>query len=179
MLSVAEADVLVDQQLGDTPRAAHSRLVAYLMRRLAGVFAANADLWEIVGLCHDLDFFQTSGEPSQHGLLTVKQMGDRIPIDAQQAIAAHDHRTGVQADTLLADMLKVADVIAVVDHGLGRSVFCSADQADPYTMLRRQLADRPYLCEMLRRYADKHGLSFARIVEIMAEAPPQEGRFRA
>ncbi len=58
MLSVAEAALLVSRHLGDTPRAAHSRLVAYLMRHLAGTFAADADLWEIVGLCHDLDFFK-------------------------------------------------------------------------------------------------------------------------
>jgi hypothetical protein len=173
MLSAADAELLINQHLGDTPRAAHSRFVAYMMRQFAGMFAADADLWEVVGLCHDLDFFQTSGEPSQHGLVTIEWLGDRIPADAQHAIAAHDHRTGVQADTLLADSLKAADVIAVIDEKLGRRLLCDVDQAAPYTMLRSQLGDRPYLCDMLQQYTDKHGLPFARIVEILTKAPPQ------
>ena len=56
MLSKAEALDLIHKHLDDTPRAAHSRFVAYAMRELASIFAANADLWEIAGLCSDLGF---------------------------------------------------------------------------------------------------------------------------
>jgi hypothetical protein len=173
LLTTADADLLINQHLGDTPRAAHSRFVGYLMRRLAGIYAADADLWEVVGLCHDLDFFQTSGEPSQHGLLTIEWLGDRIPTDAQHAIAAHDHRTGVWPDTLLADTLKAADAIAVIDERFGRRLLCGVDLTDPYAILRSQLGDLPYLCDILQRYADKHGLAFARIVEIVTGTPSQ------
>ena len=62
MLSNAEALDLIHKHLDDTPRAAHSRFVGYVMREFASVFAANAHLWEISGLCHDLDFFVTSGD---------------------------------------------------------------------------------------------------------------------
>jgi hypothetical protein len=173
MLSVTEADVLVERHLGDTPRAAHSRLVANLMRRLAGIFAADADLWEVVGLCHDLDFFQTASDSSRHGLLTVEWLADGIPEEARQAIAAHDHRTGVQAETLLADMLKAADAVAVIDQRLGRRVLCGVDQVDPYPAMRSQLGKRSYLCDILQRQVAKHGLPFARIVECVAAAPSQ------
>jgi hypothetical protein len=105
--------------------------------------------------------------------LTIEWLGDRIPADAKAAIAAHDHRTGVQADTLLADTLKAADAIAVIDQTLGRRLLCGVDQTAPYTMLRSQLGDRPYLCDMLQRYTDKHTVPFARIVEIVTMAPPQ------
>lgn len=91
MLTTADADLLINRHLGDTPRANHSRFVGYIMRQLAGMFAAPTDLWEVVGLCHDLDFFQTSHDWSQHGLLTIKWLGDRIPTDAQDAIAALSH----------------------------------------------------------------------------------------
>jgi hypothetical protein len=171
MLTTADADLLINQHLGDTPRAAHSRFVGYLMRRLAGIYAADADLWEVVSLCHDLDFFQTSGDWSRHGLLTIEWLGDRIPTDAQHAIAAHDHRTGVKADTLLADALKAADAITVIDERLGRRLLCGVDPAAPYTMLRSQLGERSYLCDMLQRFAEKHGLAFATIVEIVTGAP--------
>lgn len=75
MLSGSDAEVLVSQHLATTPRAAHTRFVAYLMRQLARIFAADADLWEVVGLCHDLDFFETRDDRSQHGLLTVRWLG--------------------------------------------------------------------------------------------------------
>ena len=172
-LSLSEADLLVSQHLGDTPRAAHSRFVAHLMRQLAETFTADGDLWEVVGLCHDLDFFHTSGDWSQHGLVTIRWLGDRIPIDAKSAIAAHDHRTGIQANTLLADMLKLADVIAVIDAKLGRQLLCDVDRSDPFTALRAQLRDRPYLSDTLERYTSRHAMSFARIIEIVTASPSQ------
>jgi hypothetical protein len=171
MLSIAEA--LVERHLGGTPRAAHSRFIGCLMRRLAETFAADADLWEIVGLCHDLDFLETSSDASRHGLLTIEWLADHLPEQARQAIAAHDHRTGVSAETLLADVLKVADAVAVIDQRLGRSVLDAVDHADPYPALRSLLGERTYLCDIVQRYADKRGLSFARVVECVSALPPQ------
>jgi predicted hydrolase (HD superfamily) len=168
MLTVAEADGLVVEHLGATPRAAHTRFVAYLMRQLAGALGADADLWEIVGLCHDLDFFKTCDDRSQHGLLTIQWLSSRIPAEAQTAIAAHDHRTGVQCDSLLADALKIADVIAVIDARLGRQSLRSVDKNDPLAALRTRLADRPYLCEMLERLAKRHELPIMGIIDIAA-----------
>src|SRR5688500_10025772 len=104
MLSSTEALALVQQHLGNTPRALHSHVVAALMRQLAGLFVPDAVLWETVGLCHDLDFFTVADDWSQHGLLTIKWLSGHLPNDALQAIAAHDYRTGVYSDTLLADM---------------------------------------------------------------------------
>src|SRR5258707_235124 len=109
MLRRSEALDLVRRHLGETARATHTHVVACLMRALAAEFTGDAELGEIVALCHGLDYFATADDRAQHGLLTVKWLGDRLPPAAQQAIAAHDHRTGIQADTVLADMLKVAD----------------------------------------------------------------------
>ncbi|MCA1413063.1 HD domain-containing protein [Bradyrhizobium sp. NBAIM20] len=173
MLGVVDADLLVKQHLGDTPSATHSRLVAHIMRELAPNFSASADLWEIVGLCHDLDYFHTSGDWSQHGLVTVSWLGDNIPVAAQQAIAGHDHRTGVQADTLLADMLKAADAIAIIDERLGRVALCETDRANPYAALRHHLGDRSYLSDMVQKYSEKHAVFFDRLVEIVVLAPRQ------
>jgi hypothetical protein len=168
MLSTADADALVDQHLGTTARAAHTRFVAYMMRELAGVLAADADLWEIVGLCHDLDYFKTSDDPSRHGLLTSSWLGQQIPAEAQAAIASHDHRTGVRTDSLLADALKIADAIAVIDAKLGRRTLLDLDRSDPIAALRSRLADRLYLCDMLQHHATKHGLPVGRIIDIAA-----------
>ncbi|MEH2491080.1 HD domain-containing protein [Bradyrhizobium sp. AZCC 2230] len=173
MLSVIDADLLVEQYLGDTQRANHSRFVAHIMRELAPSFSASADLWEVVGLRHDLDYFHTSNNRSQHGLLTVSWLGENIPVEAQHPMAAHDHRTGVQADTMLADMLKVADAIAIIDERLGRVALGDTDRAKPYAALRRQLGDRSYLSDIVERYSERHAVSFDYIVEIVALAPRQ------
>jgi hypothetical protein len=171
MLTTAQADILVSKHLGATPRAAHTRFVAYLMRQLAREFAADANLWEIVGLCHDLDFFETCENRSQHGLHTIQWLGDKIPAEAQSAIASHDHRTRVLADSLLADALKIADVIAIIDARLGRRKLRDANRNDPIAALRIELDDRPYLCEMLERYTKKHGLSVGSMIDIAAASP--------
>ncbi len=132
MLTVVVAEMLFQQHLSDTPRANHSRVVAHMMRTLAPGFSASAELWEVVGLRHDLDYFHTLDNWSQHGLLTVRWLGNNIPAEAQDAIAAHDHRTGIQADRVLADMLKTADAIAIIDERLGRTTLCDSDRAKPY-----------------------------------------------
>lgn len=175
MLSPADADLLVTQHLNDTPRASHSRFVAHIMGNLAKTLAAPVELWEVVGLCHDLDFFHIEGDWSRHGLVTVEWLGDRIPAEARQAIAAHDHRTGVESDSLLADSLKAADAIAIIDERLGRSSFTKADPANPFAALRGQLGHRTYLIDMLEGYCKKHALPFERIAGIVAKAPEQKG----
>lgn len=173
MLSIAEAEELVAQHLGDAPRANHSRVVAHVMRRLAQVLSQPAELWEVVGLCHDLDFFAVQGDWSRHGPMAVEWLGDRIPPEAQQAIAAHDHRTGIAADSLLADSLKVADAITVIDEKLGRPALRAIDVASPYTTLRSQLGRRSYLADMVEHFTQKHGLPFERLVETIVDAPEQ------
>ncbi|MGH6924905.1 MAG: hypothetical protein ACRED5_14320 [Propylenella sp.] len=111
----AEAVALLREHLDDSPRAAHSRLVAHIMLELAHHFRADVPLWEVVGLCHDLDFFETAADRQRHGLLAAEWLGGKLPEEALAAIRVHDHRTGVRSQSLLADMLKLADVLAVLD----------------------------------------------------------------
>jgi predicted hydrolase (HD superfamily) len=78
MLSVAEAQALVERYLRDTPRATHTRVVAYLMRWLAGHFSEDGELWEVVGLCHDLDYFATADDRTRHGWPTCSRLPMRL-----------------------------------------------------------------------------------------------------
>ena len=173
MLSVPEANELVVRHLGDAPRANHSRVVAHVIRKLAEALSEPAELWEVVGLCHDLDFFAIRGDWSRHGPMAVEWLGDRIPPEAQQAIAAHDHRTGIAADTLLADSLKAADAITVIDEKLGRPALRAIDTANPYAALRSLLGRRAYLADMVEHYALKHGFAFESLVGTVTDAPEQ------
>ncbi len=173
MLSIAEADELVVRHLGDAPRANHSRVVAHVMRKLAEALSEPAELWQVVGLCHDLDFFAIQGDWSRHGPMAVEWLGDGIPPEARQAIAAHDHRSGIAADTLLADSLQAADAITVIDEKLGRPALRAIDVASPYAALRSLLGRRAYLADMVEHYALKHGFPFESLVGTIVDAPEQ------
>jgi len=173
MLSPQDARALVHQHLGTTARALHSQVVAYLMHQLALVYAADPQLWQIVGLCHDLDYFATEHDGRQHGLLTIGWLRRDLPEEALEAIAAHDYRTGATADTLLADMLKVADVVTVLDQRLGRAALLQVLHGDDYTPLRAAVGEKVYLSDILQQYAAKRSLSLRGIAQILERAPMQ------
>ena len=119
-LSLGEAERLIDERLGATPRAAHSRFVGLLMARLAWELDDDAGLWRVVGLVHDLDYFAVDVDWSRHGVLTATWLAGRLPPEALEAIAAHDHRSGVNSSSRMAQMLKLADALAVLDgYGAG------------------------------------------------------------
>jgi HD superfamily phosphodiesterase len=175
MLGPLEARALLQEELQDTPRARHSLFVAYLMHQLAEFFNEDEQLWEVVGLCHDLDYFVTRSDPTQHGLVASTRLRHVLPPIALDAIAAHDHRTGVVADTQLADMLKAADVLAVIEARLGRDWLSHFEStAEPtYARLQSELGDRPYLIDVLNRHATKHDLTLRFLLRLLLGGPPQ------
>lgn len=158
MLSSEDARLLVRRHLGDSLRAHHSVLVGRIMRHLAYRFGAGEDLWEAVGLCHDLDFFEVANDWTRHGVLTARRLIGELPEEALNAIAAHDHRTGVIAESPLADMLKVADAAAAIIERLGAEAMRSLPAGNAIGSLSERLGDRAYLAEIIGRYGRKHAL---------------------
>ena len=155
-LSLAEAEALIASRLGETLRAAHSRFVGALLERLAREVQADTDLWLVAGLVHDLDYFAVGGDWSRHGRLTAEWLAGRLPDEALEAIAAHDHRTGITSSTALADMLKLADALAVLDEAGGRKAMCEALRTDSLAQLA---GDRPYLASTIESLARRQNLT--------------------
>jgi predicted hydrolase (HD superfamily) len=155
MLPIAAAVKLVHHHLGDTARARHSRLVGTIMRYLAQRLSAEADFWEIVGLCHDLDVFAVGDDRARHGVLAAQWLNGQLPEEALTAIAAHDHRTGIQADTLLADMLKLADAAAIIAERLAAE---SLPAQNAIETVGNRLGGRSYVADIVARQSTKHGL---------------------
>lgn len=170
-LSIAEAEALVEERLGATPRAAHSRFVARLMGGLADRLGEDRTLWMVVGLVHDLDYFEVEGNWSRHGLQTERWLEGRLPEAALAAIMAHDHRTGVRSDTPLADMLRVADALAVLDEGAGRDA--TLDGLGTADKLRILAGERGYLAEIIAGDGERHVLPLPALAEILAPLPRQ------
>lgn len=70
----------------------HSRATEAIMRELAPRFQADADLWGITGLLHDLDLELIGEDPARHARETERILKDRFdyPRDGLDAILAHN-----------------------------------------------------------------------------------------
>ena len=169
MLDETEARRLVERELGGTRVAPHSFFVGDLLAVLAQRLDEPVSLWRISGYCHDLDYFAVGDDWSQHGLITAKTLAGRLPGDALEAIAAHDHRTGRKPASRMAHMLRLADAVAIVDESLGRGGVISA--LDAGTSL---VPEKPYLEVMIREIGAREGLDVATIAALLSQLPEQQ-----
>jgi len=109
MISIKEALGLIK----GTSRYGHALVVAAMMKALARKLGKNEELWELVGLLHDLDYDVTRGDMSKHGLVSAKMLRGRLPEHELYAIKAHDYRTGFKPRTSLDCALVATDTLAV------------------------------------------------------------------
>ena len=165
MLSISGAHRLIKSHLGDTPRASHSIFVGRLMRRLADATGADPELWEVTGLCHDLDFDVVDGDWSQHGLIAARWLEGDLPAEALDAIRSHDHRTGVASRTSIAHALKVADALAISYDQLGHDL--APTLAAGVGELGERLSSRPYLAAMIVADSAAIGLSLGALSAVV------------
>lgn len=172
-LTAAEARQLIADKLGTRPRAAHSLFVGELMAGLAHRFGADAELWRLVGVCHDLDYYAVDGDWPRHGLLTADWLDGRLPDEALEAIRAHDHRTGVVSYTVIADMLKLADALAVFDEQAGRAAIGTLGMSTAREAVQRHLAGKPWLGAIIDESAERHGLGASEIADLVSSLPEQ------
>jgi hypothetical protein len=174
MIRADDACDLIAKHLGKSLRARHSKFVGFLMRRFAEVLGEDHSLWEVTGLCHDLDFEQTAADRSRHGMLTAEWLKDDLPDGALQAIQSHDHRTGIRSESNLAEALRLADAVAVGELDVGRTAMLTALSAnDPFQSLEQILLTRPYLTSLIIGPAKKLSILPISIAEIGQEAPQQ------
>jgi len=169
-LSLAEAEQLVIERLGETPRAAHSRFVGLALQQLALELGTDAPLWRVVGLVHDLDYFAVEGNWSRHGPLTAEWLEGRLPAAALQAIAAHDHRAGFESVAPMAECLRLADGLAVLDEAAGREAVLAALAGGSIAGI---VGGRGFLVEIIAGNAAKQGIELAAIGRILAGLPRQ------
>lgn len=165
------AEALLVRHLGGSPRAGHSRAVGGLMAALATRLGADAALWQAVGLVHDIDYFAVGGDWSRHGIVAAEWLADVLPPEALAAIRAHDHRTGIAAEGPLADALKLADALAILDQHAGRAALLEAGTFDEW----RSLAGvRPFLVDIIAERQARLGLGVAELGEMLHLVPEQQ-----
>jgi hypothetical protein len=173
VLNVPDARALVAEKLGDMHRAAHSLFVGDLMALIAEALNEDEANWQVTGYCHDLDYFEVDGDWTQHGLVTQKWLSGRLSADALAAIAAHDHRTGVQSETRLARALRLADALAVLDERIGRSHMSGLAATNATALVARLQPSHVHLGEMIDRLSLQCDLELAALADIVARLPEQ------
>jgi len=173
LMRLIEAEAWVIAKLGATPRAEHSRFVGMLMRGLGErLEPAEAEIWEITGLLHDLDFFAIDGDWHIHGRTTVAWLEGRLPIPALLAIAAHDHRSGILSDAPCAMALRLCDALAVLDQRAGRSATLAA-MREGAAAIHALAADRPFLADMIMELSAGLGVTLTELAGLLAGLPGQ------
>jgi urease gamma subunit len=174
MLSLEEANNMVLTHLGEGLRARHSVFVGHVMAHLARMLGEDQLLWELTGLCHDLDFEATFNDRSRHGLRAAEWLENDLPNVALLAIQSHDHRTGITSDTTLALALKLADAVAVGELDVGRGAVVEALRAAPsLDRLEQTLSARPCLPLLIVKSAAKLSISLEDVASICLTAPRQ------
>ena len=105
-------DVLQNHVKADNLRK-HCLATEAVMRALAQRLDEPEELWGVVGLLHDLDFEETLGQPSEHGLRTADILADSdLPAEVITAIKAHNAEAlGVERRSRLDFALSCAESI--------------------------------------------------------------------
>jgi putative nucleotidyltransferase with HDIG domain len=92
---------------------AHCRATAAIMRATAEALGKDADLWEVIGILHDIDYEEVDGDMGRHGdvgadLLRAAGFGEEVAGPVQR----HNYRKYRDAGNLVDASLTAADNIS-------------------------------------------------------------------
>lgn len=141
---------------------AHSILVSKILRALAGEFGEDEDEWELVGLLHDLDYDLVQGDMSQHGIKASELLKGRLSERGLHAIKAHDHRAGVEPETLLDESLIFADSLAVFTED--QTIDATAETSEIEDELQEEAAIKPWISENILIYSGRKRISILQVL---------------
>ncbi len=108
-----EALKLVRENVSNEKIVLHMIAVSAIMRALAKYLRKDEDLWELVGLFHDIDYERTKRDPKRHGLEAESILGKRVSEEVIHAIKAHNfENTGINPESDLEKALIAADAVS-------------------------------------------------------------------
>ncbi len=115
---IEKAEALVKSKVKNKNLIKHMYAVQHSMRNLAKTLNEDENLWELVGLVHDIDYEETSKNPAEHGIVganILKEAG--YSDDVTSAVLAHVGN--VERDT------RIKKEIFAVDGLTGLIVACA------------------------------------------------------
>jgi len=112
MISREESLALVKEHVKNRNLVNHMIAVGSIMKELAEHLGENPDLWEAVGILHDVDYETFGDEFSRHGAKSAEMVKDLLPEEGINAILRHNELTGNIAETRFDISLIAADAIS-------------------------------------------------------------------
>ena len=113
MLGRDDALRLLEENVRDRKIILHMIAVGAIMKELARYFGEDEEVWELVGLLHDIDYERTKGDPSRHGLVAEEILRSLVSEDILRAIKAHNfENTGIEPRTRMEKALIASDAIS-------------------------------------------------------------------
>lgn len=108
-----EAMALMEQYIAQDNLRCHCLATEAIMRCLAGRLGADADLWGMAGLLHDLDYADTKDDMQRHGLVTEAVLKEKgVSPAVTDAIKSHNAANlGLQRATPFEHALVAAECI--------------------------------------------------------------------
>ncbi len=103
-----EAIALVRRYVRKENNLKHMLAVGAIMREVALRLGEDPEMWETVGILHDIDFELCSGL-EDHTLMAREMLAGVLDEEAIRSIMAHNERTGVPIDTRMKKALVASD----------------------------------------------------------------------
>jgi len=120
MISRVESIAIVRRYVNNENLVKHMIAVGAIMRGLAIRFGEDENLWEAVGLLHDVDYEEVGQDWTKHGAVSAEIVKDLLPDDGLFAIRAHNPQTGSLPKSRMDWSLYAADGLSglIIAQGL-------------------------------------------------------------
>lgn len=117
MIARDEAYALMTRHIPEPALQAHCLESEAVLRALAARLGQDQDLWGLTGLLHDLDYATTKDNPARHGLDSAETLDGKLPVEALDAIRAHNfEHTGFAPSTPLDYALRCGETVTGLIH---------------------------------------------------------------
>lgn len=143
MITREESLKLVKKHVKNKNLVNHMIAVSAIMRRMAEHFGEDTELWEAVGMLHDIDYEETSEDFSKHGLVSAEIVADLLPEEGLRAIRSHNEMTGHKAEGRMEISLFAADALSgmIVAGALVRPTRLEGMKS---SSIRRRMKDKSF-----------------------------------
>lgn len=172
MINRDESIALVKQNVKNKNLVNHMVGVGAIMKGLAEHFGEDVELWETVGILHDVDY-ETFGEDfANHGAKSAEMVRDLLPDDAIKAIQSHNPLTGYEPESRFDISLLAADAISglIVANALVRPNRMEGMKAKS---IKKRMKDKSFARQVSRENvmrSEELGMEFSEFATIAIKA---------
>ena len=112
MITREESLSLVKEHVKNKNLVNHMIAVGAIMKGVAKHFEEDSELWEVVGILHDIDYESFGDDFSRHGAKSAEMVKELLPEKGINAILRHNELTGNFPETKFDISLLAADAIS-------------------------------------------------------------------